>query len=327
MFPVFQKLTPYRLCITFGLTALAAGLVTLLGVWGTNGAIAFACVILYLALGAAQGVLLSSTHPEKHTPWYLPMFLTLLAGLSPVLLGLMLGISPEVWEGWLLRLHHAAVFLLARDRIRAGDLGTFDYVSFFFMPAILVWLGVLIQSKVRGRFEKTKISFRRMAMEDIPMLHGWLNTDHVAKYWKDPASPEDVQVKYGAYITGEKPTEPFIIAINGTDAGYIQTYRNIEYPEYFERIGADPLSAGVDLFIGHPDLLRKGHGAHILRAFIKSHVFADPETSEIVISPEPDNAIAIRVYEKVGFKWYKTVDAGGGEQEFLMRLIRGDFHA
>jgi len=146
---MMQKLTPYRLYILYASTAATAGLVTLLGLWGTNAAIAVACVLLYFTLGAAQGFLLSSTHPEELTPRYAPMFLMLLVGLAPVLLGVTLGISPEVWEGWLLRLHHPATFLIARDRIRDGDLGTIDYLFFFFLPAILVWLGVCIQAAVR----------------------------------------------------------------------------------------------------------------------------------------------------------------------------------
>jgi len=146
---MLQKLTPYRLYILFASTAAVAGLVALLGLLGENAAVTVTCVALYLALGAAQGLFLSATHPEDYAPWYGPMFATLLASLSPVLVGLILGISPELWEGWLLRLHHPAVFLLARDRIRGGDLGTMDYVFFFLLPAILVWLGVLIQDKVR----------------------------------------------------------------------------------------------------------------------------------------------------------------------------------
>jgi hypothetical protein len=146
---MMQKLTPYRLWLAAGMTIATAGIVATLGWLSANAAIAIVCVLLYIALGAAQGVFLTATHPQKQPPWYFPMFLMLLAALSPVLLGMALGTNPEVWEGWLLRLHHPAILLLARDRIGDGDWGTFDYFFFFTMPVTLVWIGLLIQNKVR----------------------------------------------------------------------------------------------------------------------------------------------------------------------------------
>jgi hypothetical protein len=152
--PMLQKLTPYRVYLTIASAILTAGMVTLLGLLGEGGAAALACAALYLLLGAAQGRFLSATHPEGYPPWYGPLFIMLFTGLSPILIGVTLGVSPEIWEGWLQRLHHPAVYILARDRVREGDLGTMDYLLSFLMPAILVWLGVLIQSKLPRRMPK-----------------------------------------------------------------------------------------------------------------------------------------------------------------------------
>jgi aminoglycoside 6'-N-acetyltransferase len=154
-------------------------------------------------------------------------------------------------------------------------------------------------------------------------MHEWLNNDFVKRFWRKPASVEDIKNKYEPYVSGEKPTAAYIIMIDGIDVGYIQTYYYSDYEsEYFELLEADKYSAGVDLFIGHEDYIYKGYGVHVIRAFIEQYVFSEPKTVNVIITPEPDNAAAIKVYERVGFRWYKTVVTDDGEVEYLMVLTR-----
>ena len=159
-------------------------------------------------------------------------------------------------------------------------------------------------------------------------MYLWLNTDFVKQFWKDPATIEDVKNDYEPYITGEKPTKAYIMMVDGVDIGYIQTYYYSDHADdmgYYDELDADKYSAGVDLFIGHKNYIHKGYGAHVIREFIKNHVFANSQTVNAIITPEPDNAAAIKVYEKVGFKWYKTIITPSGEYEYLMSLSKEDF--
>ena len=172
-----------------------------------------------------------------------------------------------------------------------------------------------------------KIHFRLLEEKDYPQMLTWLNTDFVMQFFKTPIPDVDaVKEHYGGYVTGEKPTTPYVMMIDGVDIGYIQTYYYSDHDvEYYELLEADKYSAGVDLFIGHKDYIHKGYGIHILRTFIEEYVFIKPETVDIIITPEPANAAAIKVYGKAGFKWYKTIECPNGEYEYLMRLSREDF--
>jgi aminoglycoside 6'-N-acetyltransferase len=173
------------------------------------------------------------------------------------------------------------------------------------------------------------IDFRPLAQNDLPQLHIWLNTDFVLKWFgKKPTPLNDVIEKYDPYITGEKPTSAYIIVIGGIDTGYIQTYLISDYPDYNAYVGADEHSAGVDLFIGHRDYIHKGYGASIMTAFLKDYVFSKSQVARCIIGPEPKNTAAIRMYEKTGFRWYKTIQVPGEDApEYLMTLTKKDFFA
>ncbi|MCL2079736.1 MAG: acetyltransferase [Oscillospiraceae bacterium] len=177
-----------------------------------------------------------------------------------------------------------------------------------------------------------KIQFRILEVKDFPKMLTWLNTVHVKQFWKEPFhTVEDIEAKYGGYVTGEKPSSPYVIMISDVDIGYIQTYYYSDWQDdndpsnYISLMDADKDSAGVDLFIGHKDYIHKGYGVHILKSFIKDFVFTNPRSVNVIITPEPDNIVAIKVYEKVGFKWYKTISTQNGEFEYLMKLSKEDF--
>ena len=45
----------------------------------------------------------------------------------------------------------------------------------------------------------------------------------------------------------------------------------------------------------------------MLTKFLKEIVFSNPDITTCVIGPDPNNARAIKSYEKTGFKYVKTV--------------------
>jgi len=172
------------------------------------------------------------------------------------------------------------------------------------------------------------ITFRMMATRDFANIYKWANAPHVIKwYGKKPLSLYDVYFHYGEDLIEDGPTTKYIIIIDGVDVGQIQTYIYSDYPDdiYSQTIENGEKAAGVDLYIGHEDYIHKGYGTHIMRKFISDYVFTNPRAEMIIICPEPANAVAIRIYEKTGFRWYKTIDCPNGEQEYLMVLYKSDW--
>jgi aminoglycoside 6'-N-acetyltransferase len=171
------------------------------------------------------------------------------------------------------------------------------------------------------------IGFRRMTMDDLPLMHRWLETPHVLEWWWGGVAPssEAVAEKYGPRIRGEEPTDPYLILYAGHPIGYSQTYRIRDYPEYAAAVSADEEAAGVDLLIGEADYLHKGLGSHILRRFLRDVVFAPEDIVSCIIGPSEANAIAIRAYEKAGFRYLKSIPSENEPTpEYLMRIARAD---
>jgi RimJ/RimL family protein N-acetyltransferase len=175
------------------------------------------------------------------------------------------------------------------------------------------------------------ISFRRLTMEDLPLMHRWLNTDHVAQ-WYDVGgvhypAVEQVEARYAPAIRGEMPTDQYVILYGDLPIGPIQTYRIGDHPAYAQAVQLDGGAWGVDIAIGEVDYVHRGLGSYILRRFLRDIVFALPNVTSCVIGPDPTNSIAIRAYEKAGFTYLKTVTVPGdlpSEQEYLMVISRED---
>ncbi len=84
-------------------------------------------------------------------------------------------------------------------------------------------------------------------------------------------------------------------------------------------------AAGIDLFIGEPDLVGKGHGPALIRAFLRDVVFQTYDVAECVIGPSIKNVSAIRAYEKAGFRFFKdAVVPDEPDPEHLMRIRRDE---
>src|SRR5919107_546673 len=153
--------------------------------------------------------------------------------------------------------------------------------------------------------EPTRVGFRRLEASDLPMIHRWPHTPHVARWWYEDTGPyEKVARHYSAYIEGEEPFEPYLILHEGRPVGIED-------------------ATGIDLFIGERDLLYRELGPLVIRRFIEDIVFGEESVETCIIDPEPENRAAIRAYEKVGFSYSKSADTSGGPVNF-MKLRRGE---
>lgn len=165
-------------------------------------------------------------------------------------------------------------------------------------------------------------AFRFLTADDLPRMHAWLNTEHVARWWRDaPASLEETVRTFGPLLHGATNTTAFIAEYDGQPVGYLQRYFPHLEIDHWGRQELPPGIAGIDLFIGEPELVGRGFGPVMVRAFLRRVVFADPTVPSCLIDPDPANGAAIRAYEKVGFRHFRTIGPPEhGEPAYLMLL-------
>jgi aminoglycoside 6'-N-acetyltransferase len=147
-------------------------------------------------------------------------------------------------------------------------------------------------------------TFREMTTADLVLIERWLALPHVREWWGDPSE------QY-ALVSGdldEPAMDQFIVSADGSDFGYIQCYQLTAWNEGF---GAHPEGTrGVDLFIGEPDMIGRGHGSALIRCFVIDRLRKG--APRIVTDPDPNNARAVRAYEKAGFEKVRMIGTPDG---------------
>ena len=169
------------------------------------------------------------------------------------------------------------------------------------------------------------LAFRRLCIADLPALHRWMNAPH-AKRWfgKHAVTLEEVAREYTKYIDGSEPIFSFVVSYDGRDIGLLQWVRFGDHEWLMRAYGVDdPEATNCDVLIGDPDYVHRGLGPAMIRRFLDEIVFADPRATCCIIDPEPDNHVAIRAYEKAGFRFLREVaDDGEGSPVHLLELRR-----
>ena len=148
---------------------------------------------------------------------------------------------------------------------------------------------------------------------DFRLLHKWLSSESVYKYYGDSGEKEldFVKEKYGNKIDDESQF-PCIIEFNNIPIGYIQFYEvNDNYDLSEEQMSSlanknDKVMA-IDIFIGEDRYRDKGIGSKVLKLLI-SALFEKYEADCILIDPKTNNPRAIACYKKCGFKECFVVD-------------------
>ncbi len=153
--------------------------------------------------------------------------------------------------------------------------------------------------------------FRPMTPADLPLIQHWLALPHVREWWGDPRE------QYGL-VSGDldEPTmDQFIFSKAGSPFGYIQCYDLTEWNTGFGP--QPPGTRGVDLFIGEPDMIERGHGSALLRCFVDD--LLRKGLPRVVTDPDPANRRAVRVYENAGFEKDRLVETPDGTALLMVR--------
>ena len=166
----------------------------------------------------------------------------------------------------------------------------------------------------------SELTFRPLAADDLPLLHEWLARPHVAEWWGGaPSSFAEVERDYAPSIAGTVPHWCYLACRGGEPVGFIQAYAPVGFHhEGWWLDEHDPGVRGIDQFLASADQLGRGLGTAMVRAFVAT-LFADPSVTRIQTDPDPDNARAVRCYEKAGFRAVRELDTPDGRSLLMYR--------
>jgi aminoglycoside 6'-N-acetyltransferase len=154
-------------------------------------------------------------------------------------------------------------------------------------------------------------AFRPMTSDDLPVIRQWLAQPHVRKWWGDPSEQYDL-------VSGdldEPAMDQYIVSTDNGDFAYLQCYDLTAWNTGFGE--HPPGTRGIDLFIGEPGMIARGHGSAFIRAFVDERLRNG--APRIVTDPDPANGRAVRAYEKAGFEKTGMVDTPDGPALLMVR--------
>jgi RimJ/RimL family protein N-acetyltransferase len=159
-----------------------------------------------------------------------------------------------------------------------------------------------------------------MEADVLGLMHDWLQRPHVRRWWSQHETYQDVAGHYLPAIDGADPTDLYVVLLDDRPIGFMQTYLVADYPEYEAVVDPGDGAAGVDLFIGEPELTGRGIGSEMLRRFVSEIVLATPSVRCCIADPEAANVASVRAFENAGFHIVKEfVDPGDGKTHALVR--------
>ncbi|WP_180899355.1 GNAT family N-acetyltransferase [Martelella soudanensis] len=140
------------------------------------------------------------------------------------------------------------------------------------------------------------IGFRPLVEGDLDMMARWLAEPHVAAWWH---AAEKQVASMRAHI--DDPTvSPFVVLLDDVPFGYIQLCDLDGERDNEPALAGQPAGTfGIDQFIGPADKIGKGLGTRLVSAMAERALASDAK--RVLVDPHPDNAAAIRAYEKAGF--------------------------
>jgi aminoglycoside 6'-N-acetyltransferase len=165
-------------------------------------------------------------------------------------------------------------------------------------------------------FDPPDITLRPIRPNDIPALAAMLARPEVARWW--PGYEDRARVE-AEFLREEPDLTIYAIEVGGHLAGSIQSF---EEPE------ADFRHANIDLFVDQ-GLHGQGIGSAAIRR-LAARLIDEKGHHRLTIDPAADNEVAIRVYEKVGYRQvgrmrqYQRMADGSWADGLLMEMLASE---
>lgn len=148
--------------------------------------------------------------------------------------------------------------------------------------------------------DEHRFALRPMTMGDLPDVTRWVNAPHVALWWDEQRSPDQVAAHYGPGIRGEYAVRYWVWEVNGRSVGFCQDYRIADHPEY-ALLSGHPDAVGFDYVIGETAFVDRGLGTKLLWVFLRDLVVpAYDGTRALFAAPDHRNTRSLRVLAKLG---------------------------
>ncbi|MBI5865399.1 MAG: GNAT family N-acetyltransferase [Planctomycetes bacterium] len=137
---------------------------------------------------------------------------------------------------------------------------------------------------------------------DLGQMDAWLRKPHIARWWGDPQTALDAVL--------ERPVggDDALIVADGVPVGYVR-WQQTPRAE-LEAAGLHEIPEGsidIDIAIGEADYIGRGVGSRALRLVVQ-RLRAEGSVPMIIMGTSADNTVAIRSFEKAGFRRLRTFD-------------------
>ena len=160
------------------------------------------------------------------------------------------------------------------------------------------------------------IALRTATPADVDLLRRWHAQPHLA----EPLGDDDWEWETELARSPDW-REQLIAELDGRPIAFVQIMDPAREDSRYWGDVADDLRA-IDIWIGEPDELGKGHGTRIMTLAI-DRCFADPAVRAIIIDPLATNTRAHRFYERLGFRFVER-RIFGDDECLVYRLERED---
>jgi aminoglycoside 6'-N-acetyltransferase len=161
------------------------------------------------------------------------------------------------------------------------------------------------------RADMPGIALRALTLADLALLARWLGRPHLGANW--PA-PQAALVDIASQIDARDVWQ-FVIVAGGRPVGFLRAYLASEDPFWADH-DLPRETMGIDIFIGEPDALRRGHGSSAVK-LAATHVLGVSGVVRVHADLAPDNTAALRAYAKAGFERREAITTPDGPAVYL----------
>lgn len=151
------------------------------------------------------------------------------------------------------------------------------------------------------RKEVDKVSLDQFDRKrDLECLAVWVHAPHVARWWGNP------ETQLRAVLEPPAGGDEALIVADGVPVGYVRWQRVPR--EELEAAGLHEIPDGtidIDIAIGEADYVGCGIASRALRQLV-ARLVSDRSIPMIMMATSVENTMAVRAYEKAGFRRLRT---------------------